>query len=403
MKKSLFQLNTFIILNLVSVFFTYAKFWGVKAVLTDMWEEKMASTNLRLQMIFTILFCVSVFIAKGAQANDLSGSDDLVLRAAIVSWLDDNDEISLPLIATLASEGNIAARLLLARIQDTDWAPSNYVNKLSRKESMDLYRPAGENLFRPSWLKTESLGGNQIASALLKGPALEVNIDAIRTLYEIGEPEASYDLIKQVATNGSKEEKEELTEFLSATSELTPFLRALQTRVPGFTPGHAALLQILSGDHTSQSEDVLLDPEQITSETAVFVEFGYENGFQSIDFDQTNVFYDVLANWINTASATAPIAAVCSQYCKNENIEACAITAFGLVGGYYKAVRFDSPIEALIEQNRFLSSNRATGMVLRRIAFKTNVTGGLLVSDSDLRDESECLGNAVGEVRASRN
>jgi hypothetical protein len=98
-----------------------------------------------------------------------------------------------------------------------------------------------------------------------------------------------------------------------------------------------------------------------------------------------------------------PIAAVCSRYCNNGNIEACAITAFGLVGGYYKAIRFDSPIEALIKQSRFLSSNRAAGMVLRRISFKITTTGELLISDSDLHDKSDCLGNAVAEVRASRN
>jgi hypothetical protein len=354
-------------------------------------------------MIFIFLLCVGVFIAQSAQANDLSGSDDPAFQAAIEVWLDDNDKDSLPVFAALASEGNIAARLLLARIQDTDWAPSNYVSGLSRKEKIDLFRPAGEGLFRPSWLKSESLEGNQLASALLDAPVLEVNIDAIRTLYEIGEPEASYDLIKQVATNGSQKEKEELADFLPGKSELTPFLRALQTQVPNFTPGHAALQQILSGDEAEQLEDVIPGPEQVTSSAAVFVEFGYEHGVPSIDFDQANDFYDDLASWINSASATEPIAAVCSRYCSNGNIEACAITAFGLVGGYYKAVRFDSPIEALIKQSRFLSSNRAAGMVLRRASFKINARGEPLISDSDLRDESECLGNAVAEVRAQRN
>jgi len=363
----------------------------------------MASSSLLLQMIFTFLLCVGVFIAQSAQANGLSGSDDPALQAAIEVWLDDNDKDSLPVFATLASEGNIAARLLLARIQDTDWAPSNYVSGLSRKEKIDLFRPAGEGLFRPSWLKSESLEGNQLASALLQAPVLEVNIGAIRTLYEIGEPEASYDLIKQVATNGSQQEKQELADFLPETSELAPFLRALQTKVPSFTPGHAALQQILSEDSAEQLKDVIMGPEQVTSAAAVFVEFGYEHGVPSIEFDQANVFYGDLATWINSASATAPIAAVCSRYCNIGNIEACAITAFGLVGGYYKAVRYDSPIEALIEQPRFLSSNRAAGMVLRRVSFKINARGEPLISDSDLRDESECLGNAVAEVRAQRN
>jgi hypothetical protein len=363
----------------------------------------VTSSKFCLQVIFSFSLCVGIFTTQSTQADDLSGLDDPAFQAAIEVWLDDNDADSLPAFATLASEGNIAARLLLTRIQNTDWAPSNYLNGLSREEKIEIFRPAGEGLFRPSWLKSEKQAGNQLAAALLEAPALEVNIDAIRTLYEFGEPEASYDLIKQVATNGSQNEKDELAEFLPKTSELAPFLQALQFPEENLTPGHAALQHILSGDETNQTEGVLVGSEQVISAAAVFVEFGYENGFHSIKFDQDNAFYSDLASWINTAPAAVPIAAVCNQYCTDGDMEACVITIFGLVGGYYKAVRFDSPIEKLIEQSRFLSSNRAAGMVLRRGAFKIDVTGKLLMSESDLRDKAECLAEAVVEARASRN
>lgn len=363
----------------------------------------MTSNKLRFQVIFPFFLGVVLFMTQSAQANDLSGSDDPKMQAVIEVWLDDNDEVSLPAFAALASEGNIAARLLLARIQDTDWAPSNYVNGLSREESIDIFRPAGDGLFRPSWLKSEKQAGNQLAAALLEAPVLKVNIDAIRTLYEIGEPEASYDLIKQVATNGSKKEKEELAEFLPKSSELSPFLQALQYPEDNLTSGHTALQHILRGDETKQTEGDLVGSKQAINDAAVFVEFGYENGFHSIKFDQENVFYSALASWINTEPAATPVAAVCNQYCSDEDMEACLITLFGLAGGYYKTVRFDSPIEKVIEQSRFLSSKRAAGMVLRRGAFKIDVTGELLISESEFRDKAECLADAVVEVRASRN
>jgi hypothetical protein len=252
-------------------------------------------------------------------------------------------------------------------------------------------------------LKSEKLAGNQIASAFLKASALEVNIEAIQSLYEIGEPEATYDLIRQVAANGSQKEKQELAEFLPETSELAPYLRALQTPVAGFTPGHAALQQIMGGGEAKQPEDILPVSEQEMNAAAIFVEFGYQTGVHTIDFDQTNRYYDDLVNWIETASETAPIATLCHRICNNGIIQSCDITAFGLVGGYYKAIRYDSPIETLIKQSRYTSSDRAVGMILRRISTIKTSAGNPLIRDSDLRDKSVCLANAVAEVRALGN
>ena len=103
------------------------------------------------------------------------------------------------------------------------------------------------------------------------------------------------------------------------------------------------------------------------------------------------------------ASATAPIATLCQRYCSSEEVPSCAVTAFGLVGSYFKAIRFDSPIETLIDQARYTTSDRAVGMVLRRISFAIDQDGDLLISNRDLRERSVCLAKAVTEVRALRN
>ena len=360
------------------------------------------SSDHRVQMILAVIVWVGVFFAQGAQANDLSGSDDPALPAAIEIWLQDNDEESLSVIATLAGEGNIAARLLLARIEDTEQAPSEFVNGLTRKERVELFRSnSGKGLFRLSWLKSETLAGNHFASALLESSSLDVNIDAIRTLYTIGEPEAAYVLIRKVAAEGSQEEKEELASFLPRRSELEPYLRALES--PDLTPGHAALQQIIGGDGVDEPVDMLSGSEHDTRAAAIFVEFGYQNGVQAVDFDQTNSYFDDLANGIEITSATAPIATLCRRYCGGGDVQSCAITAFGLVGGYYKAIRFDSPIETLIKQSRYTTSDRAVGMVSRRVSFAIDQGGNLLISDRDLREKSLCLANVVAEVRAQRN
>jgi len=174
----------------------------------------MTNSDLRIRMIFAGLLWVGVFITQSAQADDLSGFDDPALLAAIEVWLQDNDTKSLPVFASLAGEGNKAARMLVARIEATEQAASNYVSGLSRKERMDLFRSnSGKGLFRPTWLKSEMLDGNKLAAVLLESSLTTVNIPAIRTLYEIGEEEAAYNPIRMVATSGSQDDKKELEDL----------------------------------------------------------------------------------------------------------------------------------------------------------------------------------------------
>jgi len=364
----------------------------------------MTNSDLGIRMIFAGLLWVGVFVTQSVQANDLSGFDDPALLAAIEVWLQDNDTESLPVFAALASEGNKAARLLLARIEATEQAASNFVSGLSRKERIDLFRSdSGKGLFRPTWLKSEMKAGNKMAAVLLESSNTAVNVPAIRTLYEIGEEEAAYDLIREVAGLGSQEDKEELASLLPPGSELTPYLRALQNPVKGFTPGHAALQRMTSGKEAIQPDGVFPGSEQDTITAADFVEFGYQNGVEATGFNEGNSYYDELVNWIETNTATAPVSTLCRRICNNEDVKSCAITVFGLGGGYYKVIKFDSPLQTLIEQSRYVTSDRAVGMLLRRVSFVKTAAGTPMISDTDLGKKSACLAKAVAEVRTTRS
>jgi len=364
----------------------------------------MNNCDFRNQIIFAGLLWVGALFTQSAQANDLSGFDDPALMAAIEVWLQDNDTKSLPVFASLAGDGNKAARLLLARIEATEQAASNFVNGLSRKERIDLFRSnSGKGLFRPTWLKSERQAGNKLAALLLESSNTTVNVSAIRMLYEIGEEEAAYDLIREVAGVGSQKDKEELANLLPSESELTPYLRALQNPLKGFTPGYAALQRIISGSEVTQPEDIFPSSAEDTIEAANFVEFGYQNGVKATGFDEANSYYDNLVNWIETNMATAPISTLCRRICNHENIKSCAITVFGLGGGYYKVIKFDSPLQALIEQPRYVTSDRAVGMLLRRVSFVKTAAGTPMISEADLGKKSACLAKAVAEVRTTRN
>jgi hypothetical protein len=367
-------------------------------------QKSKVKNSIHLLITIGVFFWIGVLVIQNAHANDLSGIDDPALLAAIEVWLKDNDMESLPVFASRAGEGNKAARLLLARIEATEQAASNFVSDLSRKDRIDLFRSnSGKGLFRPTWLKSEMQDGNKVAAVLLESSNTAVNVSAIRTLYEIGEEEAAYDLIREVAGIGSQDDKKELASFLPPGSELTPYLRALQNPVSGFTPGHAALQKIIDGNEAIGSAHIFPGSESDTSAAADFVEFGYQNGVEASAFDQTNSYYDDLANWIEAESATAPITTLCRRVCNNEDVKSCAITVFGLGGGYYKVIKFDSPLQALIEQSRYVTSDRAVGMLLRRISFVKTAAGTPMISDADLGKKSTCLAKVVTEVRTTGN
>jgi len=360
-------------------------------------QRQVAEGGIRGLVASAFFFCLAVLMVPGTRADDLAGADDPALQAAIKIWLQDNDEDSLPVFATLADEGNIAARLLLSRIEVTDQAPSDYLIGLSRKQRVALFRSnSGKGLFRPTWLKTEAEAGNQTAALLLDSANTMVNLDAIRALYDIGEPEAAYDLIREVAGNGSAQQKQELASILSRNDELLPYLRALRDPLAGLTPGYTALQWSLAGDE-------LQGPESDTRAAAYFVEYGYQTGVQTSDFDRANYYFTDLAEWIESAPATAPIARLCRRYC-SEDTRNCAITVFGLAGGYFKSIKFDSPMETLIDQSRYLASDRAVGMMLRRVAFARPAGAGdkLLISDSELQSSNACLATPVAVLRAQR-
>jgi hypothetical protein len=57
----------------------------------------------------------------------------------------------------------------------------------------------------------------------------------------------------------------------------------------------------------------------------------------------------------------------------------------------------------LIEQSRYVTSDRAVGMLLRRISFVKTAAGTPMISDADLGKKSTCLAKAVTEVRNTRN
>ncbi len=112
------------------------------------------------------------------------------------------------------------------------------------------------------------------------------------------------------------------------------------------------------------------------------------------NIDVNNRWRSVIERWLLTAQVTKPIADVCRQECATET-EACAVILLGLTGGYYEAIRLDSPLENLIPQTKFLSSERARRMALRRAALTLSETAEELMPSVQLKEESSCTASLV--------
>ena len=354
--------------------------------------------------MFAAIFLIGGFIVHSLKAVDLlPGADNPVFLAAVETWLDDNDADSLPVLSSLASQGNVAARLLLSRIETTDRAASDYVKSLSRQARLNLFRPSGTGVFRPSWLKIESDAGNPTAAALLEATALGINLAGIQRLYRIGEIEATEHLVRKVAVDGSQAERQELAGFLPPESELAPYLRAFRHGQEGMTTGQTALQHIVATNDGIEPESIQLGDDPDTQIAVEFVDLGYQAGSQTSGYGENNKHFGAITKWIMTAPEANAIAYLCRRICTDQATPACANIAFGLIGGYYEVIRFDSPLEIIIPQLRFLVSERAVGMTLRRLAFSATEAGEKILLEREFSVKSKCLAKAVSGLRASPN
>ncbi len=352
--------------------------------------------NLNRGLALIILLLAGVLCLQPSKAGTLSGADDPDFLLAVDTWLSDNDEGSLPVLSLLSGKGNIAARLLLSRIEITDRASGDFVKRMSRSERLKLFRSnLGSGVFRSSWIKVEAGRGNRLARALFDGTALGINIDTVRRLYGIGEVEATEHLVRKVAVDGSRSERQELSRLLIPGSELTPYLRGFRFTRSGMTTGRTALQHIIGKNEGVDPVSVELEPGQGAGIAMQFADFGYQAGAQAIGYRDNGRYFDVIAKWTMTAPPARAVANLCRRHCNSRQISACAITGFGLVGGYYEMIRFDSPLETVIPQSRFLNSERAIGMAARRIAAARTEAGVKVFSDIELGKKSQCLAEAV--------
>ena len=357
-----------------------------------------------LRKVLQLFLCLGLWTtcAFSAGPADIAGSPDPDFRKALETWLADDDAMSLPALAALAAlaaDGNRAARLLLARIEITDRAPSAFVLGLDREQRNRLYRKRRENsLYYRGWIEIEKEAGDSFAAVLHGAGVLGIDHAAIHDLYAAGEREAAEHKIRKIAVDGLQQDRKLLAEFLGPDDEHAPYLFGFRYSHAGATTGQAALKTILGQLEGTPTLEIQAQRDADTRRAEVFVDIGYQAGSSVADYDSGGQHYEAITTWLLQAPGAVPIANLCRRSCGVAELNTCSLTAFGLVGGYYELIRFDSPLENLVSQTDFLASARAEGMVARRVASARSEAAVPVFDEAELKRRSACLAAAVDQA-----
>ncbi|WP_299844951.1 hypothetical protein [uncultured Roseovarius sp.] len=329
-----------------------------------------------------LLWLITVFTVWSGFAQAQS-----TLERATEYWLKGRDQKSLIMLAELARAGNADARLLLGRIETTDLGPSPFRMSLSKDETRALFRDISEHtLFGKTWISVEAALGNEYAHAFLRAAQPVPRLGLIERLNRLQEYQAADHPTRIVALYGNQSMRDKLraSEFLM--SDLEPYLDYLSGTPEPRGDGLAVLRHIAPDLRASVSAD---DAE--TLGMAGILSLGYGYG----DHSSGNRWRAPVESWLLSSPSTKPIADLCAVECGGAKAN-CAFAFLALSGGYFEAIRVDSPFEKLIPQAQFVSSHRARIMVLRRAALarsETNLTW--LADHKQIAEISECAADLI--------
>ncbi|KIC38643.1 hypothetical protein RA27_19675 [Ruegeria sp. ANG-R] len=312
---------------------------------------------------------------------------DTPFEQAVALWLQGDDTQSLPMLAELAAEGNVEARLLLARIETSDLGPSPFRQSLDPAQSRELFRQKDWSAFGQSWLTVEARAGNELAQALLNAKRPEPDPDLIMRLNAFGEHQATDYPTRIIALYGDADMRRKLLSDDRLMRDLKPYLTYLSNTPEPRGDGVAALRHIQPDAVEASSEQAL--------GMAGLLALGLGYGDTSPD----NPWRPAVENWLMTSASTRPIAQLCTERC-TDDAPTCAFALLALTGGYFEVIRTDSPLETVIPQAEFLDSPRARLMVLRRAALARTETNLEWLSETEPAAAlSACAINLIREER----
>ena len=337
---------------------------------------------------FAITIAVTAFVSLGAiqlsaqpassetiHNSDLppsavAGADEAAFRNALVAWLNGDDPASLPVLADLARDQNLASQLLLGRMAGrSTLSQSPWARQLPDDEWNEIFRPARLGRFGTTWLRIAADDGSALAVALLPRPMSPEMIgnaaDRARVAADAGE-RGNWPVV--VADLFQLSEMEQLVRFdeIARPLGIEPYVWAAATHVEADTGGdihltgiHAlvegrmegyAFLRLASPDHPAVAD--VSDDVRTFAYRAL-----WGRGPGGLPLEPGPLA--TVAIWIDAEPLMEPLRRWCAQQC-SDAVRDCRTGIYALLGGYHLFQNyFGSPLRSIIPDDVWGRSTRA--------------------------------------------
>lgn len=286
----------------------------------------------------TILFLVGLLwllLPCAPRAAEIAGADDPRFAAAFDLWLADDDSAALPALSALAGEGNRAAQVVLALTDAFPPLQGPWLARLPRAERIALMRQPG-GLSGRTWMEAAAVDTPLAAAwlSLWRDPARD-EIALARAFAAMGEPQAVSDTLFTMGLGDGG--------GLAALAD-----------DPIFPPSLRFLIwRDWAGDPVNEpriAEEVAALPP---GDPQIMVVTGRQPSAAE------------RAAWLAEAAPAAPLRSFCDVVCPGSRTT-CLDAAFALHGNNPEIDAFGSPMESLISSERWATTPRGRGLVLRR-------------------------------------
>lgn len=302
----------------------------------------------------TLAICLAILPAVAfATPPRLPGHQDTAFVQGLAAWLNNDEGAALPIFATLAQDGNVAAQVLLGLIDKTPALQGPFLAQLPRADRLDLIRASG-GLSGQSWLIRAR--DQALVAAWLELWTVGATPQVLEAFRSLSEPRAAREALITLAARDA--------------------------------PGLAAL------DLASVDPELLYtlwrnaSPERRTTVSSLIPPEDPQRALMGERIDAR-----VLDRWLASSPAAAPLAALCAAVCP-ESGDTCRGAAYRALNSHDALLTLGTPSEALVDQDTFLRSPRGHSTVLQRILLSTDMRGRRAML-AYLHNHSTCLAEAL--------
>lgn len=325
-----------------------------------------------MKYFYSFLLIYSFLVPTHASSEMPEGAESPAFQQAVEIWLWDDDETSLPALSRLANAGNHAAQILLGQIEQHEIKPSRFVRSLSRDERRAIFRaPVGK--FGKSWLAVAA-EHSSLANAFLLARNTEQMEAAIPVLHQYGERGELGAIVERISDNIDWDklitlelkgvvppERRYLVWHAALSTESAEADRLIQDAQSAIK--NARLQGIL---FFAKSAGLATGPDPVMLEAAVGVARWYAYGAH---YDGTvPEIAEGHGHQLLSMDETRQLAVACRALCPKQ-AGSCAQAAWSTLGGYTTYLDLGSPVATLIPAERYVQSRRASGELMRRLAY----------------------------------